>query len=516
MSALPEPSCAPAPPPPAVAVAPPPGRSAHTVRALQNGLKLGASLVGTWTVAMVVSFVLPRALGPAAYGGYRFAETLAATYMMALTLGVDVYVQRELAVRPEHGSDFFGGLALVRLLIALPVLGLLALSAGRAQLQAPGLAAAALVFGAAQVLVATNATLSSMLNAQGERVGGLAWANVLTKLAWGGGVAAGVVLGFSLPGFAAVFLAGEALRSALLYPLARRALGLRLRWDAGATRLLLVKTLPFAVNALALALCAKLDVTLLAFLSGDELEVGWYGVASNVAAVSMLLTPVLSGVVMPMLARARHESHARLMHVLRTALQGTLTATLPVTLLLALSADVLVPLAFGERFRPAVMSLRALAPVFLFTYVNILLSMGLGVLERGWALTGVSLVGVVVNPLLAWVCVPWVSARLGPGGAGVGTALSVVGMEAVVCALFFWRVGREALDAGTLLHVGKLVLACAATVTLHVALVGIGPWRLVLDALAWGASVVALGALRPRALLALAREVVGRRRAARA
>src|SRR5438552_12516001 len=78
--------------------------------ALWNALKIGGSLLATWTVALAVRFLLPRLLGPAGYGVYSFSEAFAIAFFVLASLGVETYVQKEIPVHPDHASDFFGGI----------------------------------------------------------------------------------------------------------------------------------------------------------------------------------------------------------------------------------------------------------------------------------------------------------------------------------------------------------------------------------------------------------------------
>src|SRR5262245_44166244 len=74
--------------------------------ALRNALKLGSSLFATWTVALLLRFLLPRFLGPEQFGTFNFSDNFSATYFTLLGLGVDTYIQKEMPVRPQHASDF--------------------------------------------------------------------------------------------------------------------------------------------------------------------------------------------------------------------------------------------------------------------------------------------------------------------------------------------------------------------------------------------------------------------------
>lgn len=369
-----------------------------------------------------------------------------------------------------------------------------------------------LIFGLAQLAVSANGSFAALLQAHGT-VGRLAIINVVSKLLWGGGVALGIVLHAPLWVLASSFLLSESLRSLLLWPIVKQELQLTLRLDLRATRQVLTACIPFFVNAVAITLCSKLDVTLLGFLTRDARELGWYGAASNVATLSMVLSPLIAWVVMPLLSRAKAQSHAAFLKVLRACVAGVITATLPIMLGLGLGAELFVRVAFGAEFAPAALSLRMLVPLFAFTYLAILLSISLVTLGRGWTLTSVSLMGAVLNPVLAFIFVPLFGRLLGPGGAGVGSALGVVGMEVCVTAALMWVIGREVLDRHTLLTIGRSLATCAAVGLLHWALAPLGDLRLLVDAAAYLLLGWLFGALRPRELIAFARDVIGRRRA---
>src|SRR5512142_1326882 len=150
--------------------------------AVRNALKLALSLVATWTVALVVKFQLPRYLGPTRFGQYSFSESCSAAFVCFLGLGVDLYIQREIATRPKHASDFFGGVVLLRTLLIVTVFVLMALTrqAAGSNLQLQLLLFA---FGVAQVVTLTNDTLAAMLQAA-TRVNALAAVNVAAKLTW--------------------------------------------------------------------------------------------------------------------------------------------------------------------------------------------------------------------------------------------------------------------------------------------------------------------------------------------
>src|SRR5512133_561899 len=365
--------------------------------AAQNTVKLGLSLLATWGLALVVRIQLPRHLGPVAFGNYNFADSFAAAFFVFVGFGLETYVQKEVPVRPEHASDFFGGAVIVRtvlgaVLIAAMTTVLIVTHRPLHTLQL------VLMFAACQYLIAFGNLLSSMLRASAS-VGVLAGINVASKLVWAIGIAVGILWRVPLVWLAAPAGVAEVLRNVVLWRAARHAVGLRWRVDRAETYRVIRASLPYFANAIALTLVSKLDITLLEFVS-PGVEVGWYSAASNLAALAMFLTPVLGWILMPLLARAKHRSREEFYSILRRALEACLVITVPVTLLIALSSQLLVRVAFGVSFLPAARSLQILAPMLVATYACILLTTGLILLDRPWLVTVISLTSIVVQPAL--------------------------------------------------------------------------------------------------------------------
>jgi O-antigen/teichoic acid export membrane protein len=461
--------------------------------AIRDGLRLGASLLLTWTVALVMRLVLPRHLGPAQYGLYTFADGFAATYFVFLSLGLEMYVQKEIPVRPAHASDFFGGMLLLRAALSIVLLSALELTL-RAAHRPVITQRLVLVFGLAQLFTSVNQALAALLQARSS-VGGLAVTNVAGKVVWGLGIGAGLAFGAPLEVLALALLLSEGGKSLALLHFTRRDAGLRLRLDGRRSLRVLVASLPFYVNAVAITMCAKLDVTMLSFLGADNTQVGWYSASSSLATVTMLLAPLVGWVVTPLLSRTAKRSIADFWTIVRRSIQAVQTVMIPLTLFVVLGADVWVRWLFGPAFAPAAMSLRALAPTFFFTYTAMLLALALVILDRAWTLTWISLGGLVVNPLLATILVPLCRRWLGPGGAGVGSGLAVVGMEVTVSTLMLVTAGRRAFDRHVVAALGKTLGACLAATVVHVLCRGLGPSRLAIDVVVYLVVAFASGAI---------------------
>jgi len=462
--------------------------------AFRSALKLAVSLMLTWSVALIVTFKLPKYFGPLKNGYYQFCDSFTGTLFVFIGLGVDTYIQREVPVRPKHASDFFGGFVLARFLLSIP---LFAIGAGILLYRAKPteVLATAALFGLVQIFMTLNETFAKMLQAS-TKVGGLAIANVLAKILWGGGAYALVVFKAPLVAFAVPVLLAEVLKAAFLFAATRKAVELELRVDIAATKAVLKESFPFFVSAIAVTMGSKLDVTMLDFVN-PGVEVGWYGAARQIANLSMLLAPIVSGVLIPMMRRAHERSEQEFFEILRRCLEGVSIVSIPVTTMLALGADVWIKLALKDEFLPAAVSLRFLAPTFVFAYGNVLLWLALMIQGRSWTITLVSIGGLVALPLFILLAVP-LTRGLGPGGAGMGVGLALSLRELGVILVFLYFLGSRATDKKSILAVVKSLAIAGAVTGLHLALARLGPLRLAIDVAAYLVLGVALGVYRPR------------------
>ncbi len=473
--------------------------------ALRNSVQLGVSLLATWGVALLVRFFLPRQLGPERFGLYTFADNLAAAMLGLLSFGVDSYIQKEIPVRPRHASDFFAGIAVSRSVLACVAIavvsGILHLT-GRSTEMLVVVA----VFGLGYTLFTINSSLAALLQAN-MTIGGLAVANPAAKLVWGVAVALCLIVRAPLAILASAFALSELLRALALVGVVRRQLDLKLRIDLRATRAVVLASLPYYLNSLVLALNMRLDVTIMGFVVHDNATIGWYSAAANLAGLSLIMVPLFGSILMPLLSRSFRRSPDEFWLVVRRALEALQAATLPITLFLALGADVWIEIVFGGAFGPSTASLRVLSAQFVFTYVAMLLSLTLIVLGRGWSLARISLFGLVLHPVISVFFITIGRARAGAVGAGIGAALGALGMEIAVTVLLFANLGRATFDGQNLRTLWRSLLTCALVAVIFGLAAPLGHLRLVLCALSYPALALALGALRLPQVLAFARKL---------
>src|SRR4051812_48542636 len=243
----------------------------ETRTAIVNSLKLSLSLVGTLVVAFAVRFLIPRYVGPAAFGQLNFADAFAMSFFVFTTFGVDSYIRKEVSTRLEHANEFFAGFFLMRLAAAVLICGMMAIGLTWMH-KGPLEWRLAFIFAAGQVAFVHNFTVTSLLHAASE-VNELAWMNVISKLLWGGGIYVGLVLGWPLEMIAVCFLVSEGVKAIYLSMICQRKLHLRWKVDMRATWVVVVASFPYFLNYMCHRTYEKLNVSMLSAMTTDN-EVG--------------------------------------------------------------------------------------------------------------------------------------------------------------------------------------------------------------------------------------------------
>jgi O-antigen/teichoic acid export membrane protein len=477
---------------------------ADTTLAVKNAVKLFGSLMVTWGIALGVRLMLPRYLGPQAFGVVNFADAFASTLFVLAGFGVETYIRKEVSVRSQHASEFFGGVTALRVLVSVLLFGVTQAFLVIAD-RPPETWAVVHLFGVSALLVTFNQSLAALLHARGT-VNELSVLNIVSKIVWGGLTVVAVLVGWPLWTVALAVVISEALKTAVSVGLVTKHLAMRWTIDRAATRLAVVGSLPIFVNLAAHTIYSKLDVSILTVVASEE-EVGWYGAASLLSGLAMMVTPMIGWVLMPLFARARARSDEEYTRVMRRSLELVLAIAFPTSLFMALGAKEWITLLYGPAFAPAATSLKVLASIFVLTYVAILSANALILTGRAWTQALISIGGLVANPVLNWLFIAPSIRWFGKGGAGMGAAIAQLGTEIVVTVAMTALVGRRAFDARSLGVIGRLLVACVAVSALDFWLIErTHPYlRLGVDAVVYAALVLGSGAVNVKELITFVR-----------
>ncbi len=427
----------------------------ESLRAARHAVTLGSALAVTSVIALCVRLLLPRMLGPEAFGQLRLAESFAEMLFVVLTLGVDQHLRQHAAVDPTGARQYLTGLSVWRLGLAI-----LTTVTGAWVLHLTGASTDVVTIFAALAVAQTCLVLNNSLAAYEQAAGDVAWlarTNFGVKVVWAGVVLATVV---ELRSGLAVAIAGalvEALRFGWMLSRGLRRHGFGLRPDLRLAGAAIVTSLPFFVHLLAHSLYARLGIGWLGAI-GTDVEVGLFGAAATFAGVALLGMPLLTWVLVPSAARA--DAQGDLDGLVAGALRTSLLAAVPMAFLFHLFAADLLGVAFGDGFRPAAATLQLLAPTFALAYVSTVCAIVL--LQRGRVrlVATISIAGLVLTAAIDAVAIP----RLMAEGAALATLLTeiVVTTALAASARLPWsrhQLGRTAIALAAASVIGGMVHA---------------------------------------------------------
>ncbi len=233
-----------------------------------------------------------------------------------------------------------------------------------------------------------------------------------------------------------VLVASRAIKLAVCVIIYTRRIGRpAIQCDWTVWRDLARSTLPFGLNLAFGLIYAKVDITMLSLLRGDEAEIGFYRAAFALVMYWPLVGSALSSSLLPVMSElylSRRESFIR---SYQRSVQWLFALGLPLTLGLCLLADRLVTLVYGQSFLPSVVSLRILSLSVLLKFVHGILATVLtssnnqNLRASIVALAAVS--NVVMNGLLI------------PGRGYIGASVAAVLTDALIAVSCYFLVSRE-------------------------------------------------------------------------
>ncbi len=459
---------------------------------MRNALTLGGSLLLTLGIGFGIRIALRRYLGPTVIGPVNFADAFTTTSFVFLGLGIDLYTRKIVPVALEGANEFLGTIFALRAVMATTVFILMnfVLSWMGQPWEVRMLVWA---YAGAQICLSYNMTLAALLQSA-RTIDGLSALNVAAKLIWAAGFIITMVFQLPLIGIPLSVLTAEFLRLVVSFALARRHVNLRLKIDWSKLAPVLRSSFPFYVNAVALVIVNRFDVSVLRMRSNDK-EIGLYSAAAELAQMTFVLVPMLGGVVMPLFARMQARGQAEYHALIRRTLELILVLAFPPSLAIAVGSDVWVHLVLGDQYAASAWALSILGPTFLLTYAAVVLGIALNLGGGEWTVTLTSVMSMVINPLLVMGLVE-LSLGWGPGGAGAACAMAAVATEALVVAVMFWRLGGVAFDARLRNMLLKSVFACLVVMGVDRFLLhDLGAVRLIIDLLVYVGIVLASGAV---------------------
>jgi len=259
------------------------------------------------------------------------------------------------------------------------------------------------------------------------------------------------------------------------------------RLDPAFVRRLLAAGVPLALGFTITTIYAQLDVVLLQTLKGFQM-VGWYAAANRFVDAVAWIPQSAMGAVFPALSLVAATESRRLEFAYEKSFKMLAIVALPLAVGIGITADSLVPLAFGHSFDPSIPALRILAPSIALLFVNNAFIYTLTAVNRQVDFTRLSLVTLVVNIALNLALIP----PYGYLGAAAASTLT----EAALFAGGLWLLRRYRAPVRI---VGASVRVIASAAVMGAVLYPIRSWPLafvaILGATVYVAALFALRAL---------------------
>jgi O-antigen/teichoic acid export membrane protein len=424
------------------------------------GRNLSALATGqliTWTMTLLWTLVVPRALGPAGMGLIVTAWSITGILGIVLGLGTRNYLVREMVVDRQAAPRLLGTAIVLRIALAPLFVGAVVLYA---TFFTHGHEARLVLYLAAGATILTLIAEPMLAGFQAiQRMEYLAYSDVINKSAQGIFGILLVVIGFRAVGITAGWMVVAALVLVLNTVWLAPHLRLELRTSLAALVAMVKNSMAYWAFGLFFMVYLWIDAAMLSAMTRPEV-VGWYGVPTKLFQSLMFLPVVVSTAWLPKLVEAFGEGPHRLREAARRPLELVVVLSLPICAATAIVARPLIDVLYGSRYAHSVPVLVILGLCIPPMYLNIMLSQVLVAAKRQatwtWAMAGAT----VVNPLLNLVLITVTQHRYHNGA--IGAALSLLLTELLIVTFGFVLVGREIFERSAFRRSLGAAIAAAA------------------------------------------------------
>ena len=470
-------------------------------RVLKNSAVPFAARLIVRALDLIFAVILLSTLPGAAIGSYTFAALLVVQYFGTVSeFGLGVLLTREVARDPQAGPRLFGATLALRWLLSAASFPAAALLIAIYTLIG-GLGAGEAISPTGQQVIwillltlipgAYSSAVTALYNAA-ERMEVPAFVELISALISLFARVAVLLLGFGIIGLAWSAVAVSCITALVYLVLQQRDFfAPTLGWSRQLFRWLIPLALPLMLNNLLNAVFFRFDTLIVKAFGGGQgdLLVAQYNVAYQILGVALIVPPVVTFAVFPILARRADADRAALAEAQHRTLQVLLMLAFPLAAGLAALAPELVQL-FTRRnaavYLPISAEVLAILAWFLpLSFVNGLLQYVLIAIGRQSAITRAFLVGASFNLVANLVAIPAASAWLGRPQLGLYFAAAITILsEAVLLAMFLPLLKTEGIKPALLRLAWRPAVAALAMAAVMVAI------RLAAPAAAWFGALV--------------------------
>jgi O-antigen/teichoic acid export membrane protein len=381
-------------------------------------------------VAGGVSIYAIRNFTTSSWGHYSTALALVALFSVLSGAGLAPLALREMTSSPGQQGNILG--KTFQALAWTSSTALAALFVATAALGYPREVIVLILLLAPSVLLdPALANFGAAFNAR-SRLDYVATFQIAQALIYGAFAVIVIAASLGVRGLAVATITASLCAAVLALVLLRAKLGLRLRLRHGAHSVwgFVRSAVPIAgINVVAIVY-ARVDIIMLSVLSTSS-KVALYTVPYGLVRLSWLLPSVVSAAFFPLLSRRLQTDRADAQYLFFLVVRVFLFLSLPISLLLALSAPAVLPFVFGDPYSHSTAVLQIMAWTSVLGFQNYILWYGVLASHGERTVFFIQIAGLVVNVAINAVAIP----LYGPSGAAAALVVSdlvVIGGMAVL------------------------------------------------------------------------------------
>lgn len=448
----------------------------------RNTTVMAAQHVLTMASSLLVTFVLPRYLGPVEYGWLFLSWSVVAIAAVVVEYGGNLLIVKAIALDKSATAQIVVNSVAFRLFQAVLCIGAIAAFLALAGYP-PEVRTIVLIYSMSLLWKGTITSLYAAFQGH-EMMQYTSLASIAERVIGAGMILAGVALGASVFQLAVLFALSSLLQAGTLAFFARRVMTTlpRIQWRPAFGQL--SAGAPYFLFVVFSTVYYRVDTILLSRMAPAEV-MGWYGAAHRLFE-SLNFPYILSVAVYPVLTRLREADETTHRRTLLKSLELVIMGGGAVTAVIIALADPIVAFLFGrEGFAPTVLLLQILVAGLIFLYVDMILGTALLASDRQRSQALVSLSAIPFTAGLNLLLIPWFQRAHGNGA--IGSAIAIGCTEVLLMLTFLLLLPRGSLRGFRTAVPLKSLVAGVASAGLMVASTAAGlPWYL--------AAVAGLGA----------------------
>jgi len=424
------------------------------------GRNMGAlmsSQVVTWTLAMLLVWVVPRYLGPTAFGQIGLAQSVWLIAGVLVMFGTTTLLTVEIARHRETALSLVNRVLRVRMVlfaVAVPVVAAVMLLGPypRSTIEVTAIIGLGSIF--SLFVTAYGGALYGL-----QEMGHTARVDVVTKVAITGGTIGVLLLGGRLIPVAFVAVASVLLGAVMTGRIFHRVAAPYTEPSRFAGRALLAVAAPFLVAEAARVIYQQIDTVVMSLLVDPE-AIGWYN-AADMLFGSLLFVPVIASTALfPAIAELHERSPHEVGTMLRRSFNTLLLAAVPIGIGTIVVAPSFVRFLYGPDFAESAPVLAVYGVVVILSSQTILLGRFALATDRVRFWSSLMVVVTVLSVPLDYVLVPWTDREFDNGA--IGGALAYVVTETLLIVIGIWKVAPGLLSRVTWMRIGRCAIAGAA------------------------------------------------------